>query len=161
MLKSKPTGAGKKLTARWEATNRMTIEMFKAYWQSVSPDLEFPLTQAGDEASCAEWEGKDRFGNNCKFQGMRKAGGDRKHGIVRAISNDGRFIQEATYYENEMHGLSFVWRFTNGPIAFRAEIYNHGEEEAYITWYDDWSEYYSSGDKELILENNGLSIFKP
>ena len=27
--------------------NRMTVEIFKAFWQKVSPDLEFPWKQAG------------------------------------------------------------------------------------------------------------------
>ena len=63
MLNSKPTGASKKAISNWEATNRMTIEMFKAYWQKVSPDLEFPWTQAGDEAPYAEW--MDKYGDKC------------------------------------------------------------------------------------------------
>ena len=32
--------------------------------------------------------------------------------------------------------------------------------KAYISWFDDWEEEYSDN-KEMILENNGLSIFKP
>ena len=55
MLNRKPIGANKKAIARWEATNRMTIEIFKAFWQKVSPDLSFPGMQAGDDASYAEW----------------------------------------------------------------------------------------------------------
>ena len=46
-------------------------------------------------------------------------------------------------------------------LAFKATIYNHGVRKAEIWWKDDWSEFMSIGDKELILENNGLSIFKP
>ena len=152
MLKSKPIGAGKKATERWEATNRMTIEIFKAFWQKVSPHLEFPLTQAGDEASPAAWT--DEYG--IKYQGMRNAGGA-KQGVVRAIDSDGYFIEEATYCNDEMHGLCFIWM----DNAFQAGIYDHGQEKAQIIWKADWSEYSSSGDKELILENNGLSIFKP
>ena len=131
----------------------MTIEMFKTFWQKVSPDLEFPWTQAGDEASYAEW-----MDGNTKYQGMRKPDGGQKHGIVRTIDRDGD-INEATWYEDKLHGLSFWWiNYTN---AFYASIYYHGNLKAYIEWKDDWSEYHSSGNKELILENNGLSIFKP
>ena len=81
MLKSKPIGADEDAIANWEASNRMTIEIFKAFWQRVSPDLEFPLTQAGDEASHAAWT--DEYGSEC--QGMRKPGDGQKHGIVRTI----------------------------------------------------------------------------
>ena len=66
MLNRKPIGAHERTIANWEATNRMTIEMFKTFWQKASPHLEFPSTQAGDEASYAEWEGKDFFGNDYK-----------------------------------------------------------------------------------------------
>ena len=124
MLKSKPTEANKKAIARWEATNRMTIEIFKAFWQKVSPDLEFPGMQAGEEASYVEWQDSD----GDKFQGMRKAGAA-KHGIVRSISKYGS-IREATWYEDKLHGLSFWWPNDYHPIAFIARIYDHGEEKA-------------------------------
>ena len=155
MLKRKPIGANQKVTARWEATNRMIIEIFKAFWQKVSPDLEFPLTQAGDAASYAEWE--DSY---CKYQGTRKPDGGQKHGIVRTIFNDGS-IAEATYCEDMPHGLSFTWLNDINFFAFDASIWDHGERKARICWNDDWSEAHSEGNKELILENNGLSIFKP
>ena len=155
MLNRKPIGANQKAIANWEATNRMTIEMFKAFWQRVSPDLEFPGTQAGDEGSHAEWT--NEYGEKC--YGTRKLGGGQKHGIVRTIWDD-NFINEATFYEDEMHGLSFYWTNYN-TWAFYAAIYDHGEKKAAIWWRDDWSEYRSAGDKELILMNNGLSIFKP
>ena len=87
---------------------------------------------------------------------MRKL--DLKHGIVRAIGDD--FIWEETYYEDKEHGLSFTW-WNHPTIAFMVRIFDHGEEKARIWWKSDWSEAYSSGDKELILENNGLNIFKP
>ena len=153
MLNRKPIGAYKEATERWEATNRITIEIFKAFWQKVSPDLTI---EAGEEASYNEWQ--DEYGD--KHQGTRKADAAR-HGVVRSIIPDKYgFIQEATFYENKQHGLSFTW--TNHPdTAFTAEIYDHGELKASIWWTDDWSEDYSYGDKELILENNGLSIFKP
>ena len=101
----------------------MTIEIFKAFWQRVSPDLEFPLTQAGDEASHAAWT--DEYGN--EFQGMRKPGGDQKHGIVRTIDSDGDFIQEATYCNDEMHGLCFRWGDDINYYAFEAYIFDHGQ----------------------------------
>ena len=41
----------------------MTIEMFTAFWQKVSPDLEFPGMQAGGEATYAEW--MDKYGDKC------------------------------------------------------------------------------------------------
>ena len=135
----------------------MTIEMFKAYWQKVSPDLlslSFPGTKAGDEASYTEWS--DEGGNKC--YGMREPDGA-KHGIVRTIYVDGDWIREATYCEDKPHGLSFVWR--KYLVAFEAAIYDHGQAKAGICWKDDWSEYHSSGNKELILENDGLNIFKP
>ena len=109
--------------------------------------------QAGDDASWNEWEGKDS-----KFQGMRKADAT-KHGIVRTIVPGGS-IREATFYEDKLHGLCFIWG-NNTYGAFEALIYDHGKIKARICWRDDWLERYSSGDKELILENNGLSIFKP
>ena len=128
----------------------MTIEIFKAFWQKVSPHLEFPLTQAGDEASHVEWED-----NGDMYQGMRKLGGAR-HGIVRTI-NPGGSIREATYCNDEMHGLSFFW---GDYTAFTAAIYDHGQLKASIIWKDDWSEI-DSDNKEMILENNVLCIFKP
>ena len=87
MLNSKPTGAGKKATARWEATNRMTFEIFKVFWQKVSPALH-SLTMFPGEASYNEWED-----GNYKYQGMRKPGGDQKHGIVRKIMKKGGWIK--------------------------------------------------------------------
>ena len=137
----------------------MTIQIFLSFWQKVSPHLEFPLTQAGDDASYnSEWEGKD-FLEDCKFQGMRKAD-DQKHGIVRTIYQ--YCIEEATWYEDKRHGLCFFWDKDNNysTVAFRAYIFDHGQMKARISWNDDWSEYGSDGDKELILGSNGLSIFK-
>ena len=154
MLKRKPIGANQKATARWEATNRMTIEIFKAFWQKVGPHLEFPLTQAGDDASYAEWEDEDGF----KYQGMRKADGA-MHGIVRTFYSSDGCIEEATYCEDKLHGLCFFWG--DYDWAFVAIIYDHGEKKAIIMWKSDWVVLDSEGDKELILENNGLSIFKP
>ena len=90
---------------------------------------------------------------------MRKPGGAR-HGIVRIIDSKYDFITEATYYENKPHGLSFTW--DNDPdIAFVATIYDQGEFKARIMWKDDWEEYGSSVGRGMILENNGLSLFKP
>ena len=126
MLNSKPTGADKKAIERWEATNRMTIEIFLAFWQKVSPDL---TVEAGDEASYIEWEDV-----NGKNYGTRKPG-DAKHGIIRTINRYG--IREATYCENKPHGLWFYWS-NNPTIAFVAVIYNHGEQKAWIQWRDDW-----------------------
>ena len=53
---------------------------------------------------------------------MRKVGGA-KHGIVRTIYNWG--IREATFYEDEPHGLSFTWYSYN--TAYSATIYDHGK----------------------------------
>ena len=153
MLKSKPIGTNQKAIERWEATKRMTIEMFKAFWQRVGPHLPFPGTQAGDDASYAEWtEG------SWKYQGTRNAAGQ-KHGVVRTIPNGG-FIIESTYTEDKLHGLCFTWWNNNHGDAFDAYIYDHGEKKAYINWRDGWSEHRSKN-KEMILENNGLSLFKP
>ena len=148
MLKSKPIGADEVAFAN---SNRMTIEILKAFWQKVSPHLTI---EAGDEASYNEWE--DKYGH--KNQGMRMPDGAR-HGIVRMIVF-GHFIEEATFYEDKPHGLSFTW-YNDPTIAFRAFIFDHGQLKAVITWNKDWSEAGSLGDKQLILENNGLSIFKP
>ena len=128
----------------------MTIEMFKVFWQKVSPHLTI---EAGDKASYNEW-----MENSTKYQGARKPGGAR-HGIVRTISKYGGWIEEATWYEDKEHGLSFIWMDGN-YWAFGAAIYDHGKQKAFICWRDDWSEW-NSENKELILENNGLSIFKP
>ena len=133
----------------------LTFKIFLSFWQKVSPDLEFPGTQAGDEGSHAEWT--NEYGEKC--YGTRKLGGGQKHGIVRTIANDGSFIIEATYYDDKLHGLSFYWG--DYSYAFQADIYDHGKIKARICWRDDWSEKYSSGNKEMILENNGLCIFKP
>ena len=108
----------------------MTFEIFFAFWQKVGPDLEFPGTQAGDDASYVEWT--DEY-NGCKFQGMRKPDGGQKHGIVRTISNDGDFIEEATYYQDKLHGLCFAW-LDRPTVAFEAEIYDHGQVKAGIWW---------------------------
>ena len=59
MLKSKPTGVNQKVTANWEATNRMTIQIFLSFWQKVGPDLTI---EAG-EASYNEWT--DKNGSKC------------------------------------------------------------------------------------------------
>ena len=133
----------------------LTFEIFFAFWQKVSPDLAFPEMQAGDEASYVEWTGE----RGIKHQGTRKAGA--RHGIIRTIGNDGLWIEEATFYEDKRHGLAFVWRGENYTNAFTSIIYDHGERKAVIWWNADWSEYRSAGDKELILMNNGLNIFKP
>ena len=133
----------------------MTIEIFKAFWQKVSPDLEFPGMQAGEDASYREWTE-----DNHKFYGMRKPGGGQKHGIVRTIDIDDD-INEATYCEDKKHGLCFDWWTNYNSNAFKAAIFDHGQVKAVIRWNDDWSETYSHGDKELILMNDGLSLFKP
>ena len=52
MLNRKPIGAGEFATVNWEASNRMTIQIFKTYWQNFSRDLTI---EAGDEASYNEW----------------------------------------------------------------------------------------------------------
>ena len=101
MLVSLPIGADAGAIANWNLTKRMTVEIFKFFWQKVSPDLAFPGMQAGDDASYAEWE--DVYGKNF---GMRNAAGE-KHGIVRTIGKYGSWIREATYYEDKPHGLSF------------------------------------------------------
>ena len=155
MLIYKPIGANKFLIDRWNLTNRMTVGIFNAFWQKVSPDLSFPGTKAGDDASPVEW------GNDyCKYQGMRNADGQ-KMSIVRPVVNGNySFINEATFHEDKLHGLCFTW--TNyDDVAFDAAIYDHGVRKAEIKWKSDWSELYSYGNKEMILENNGLSIFKP
>ena len=89
----------------------MTIEIFEAYWQNVSPDLPFPGTKAGNDVTYAGWE-KDPFKGivEVRYRGMRNVG-NAKHGIVRTILDDGdaSFISEATYYEDEEHGLAFYW----------------------------------------------------
>ena len=131
----------------------LTVGIFFAFWQKVSPDLAFPVKQAGDDASYTEWtEGRK------KCYGMRKVGGA-KYGIFRTIWSNGT-IHEATYspyYENKLHGLSFTWNcYTN---AFLASIYDHGEEKERIIWSDDWSEL-SKYNNEIILEK-ALSLFKP
>ena len=89
---------------------------------------------------------------------MRKADAAR-HGIIRTII-PGSHINEATYCNDELHGLSFTWSNDDFSWAFSAAIYDHGEEKAFIDWKDDWSEAVSDN-KEMILENNGLNIFKP
>ena len=55
MLLRKPVGAGKDSTERWQATNCLTVENFLAFWQKLRPDLSFPGTKAGEEASYVEW----------------------------------------------------------------------------------------------------------
>ena len=82
MLTSKPTGADEEAIAKWEASNRMTFEIFLSFWQKVSPDLtiESFWHEAGEEASYSEWT-ED---NGYKCYGMRNADGQ-KHGIVRTI----------------------------------------------------------------------------
>ena len=60
------------------------------------------------------------------------------HGIVRTIFHDGS-IREATYCENKLHGLSFIWDESTF-YAFQASIYDHGQFKAFIQWNADWSE---------------------
>ena len=124
MLISLPIGADEKAIVSWKATNRMSIEIFKACWQEVSPHLDFPGTKAGEDATCTEWEGKDKFGDVYKYEGMRNAAG-LKNGIVRMVSNDG-WIQEATYCEDKEHGLSFTWYGDFSSMAFTAASFDHG-----------------------------------
>ena len=113
MLTSKPTGADPIAIANWEATNRMIFEIFLTYWKNASPeDLYFPGLQAGEDASYAEWT-EEKNGRTYRHQGMRKPlgfffGGGEKHGIVRTIYSSGN-ISEATFFEDEPHGLSFTW----------------------------------------------------
>ena len=132
----------------------MTVERFTAFWRKVSPDLSFPGTKAGEEPTYNEWAD----GNGNKFQGMREPGGA-KHGIVRTIDSVCD-INEATFYEGKKHGLCLTWWDDRYPIAFMARIFDHGERKAFINWRADWS-VITSDNKELILENNGLNIFKP
>ena len=162
MLVSQPIGANKDATDNWNASNRTTVGMFTAFWQQASLDLSNPPgTEAGDDASYHEWEDK----NGVKCYGSMKFEAAvfnfLKHGIVRTISK-GPFgsITEATYFADKKHGLSFEWLGGYGG-AFQASIYNHGEAKAFILWNPDWSESGSAGNKELILQNVGLSIFKP
>ena len=154
MLSRKPTKpAHERAIANWDLTKRLIFETFHAFWKRVTAHLPMPGTEAGDEASYCEWtEGFDTY------QGMRNAAG-LKSGIVRKIDSTG-WINEATYFENKKHGLCFWW--INGyDYAFRAYILEHGEQKACIQWKSDWSEYHSSGNKALILENGGLSLLKP
>ena len=130
----------------------MTVEIFKAYWQKVSPHLHFPGTKAGNDATCTEWARGD-----FKFFGMRNAAG-LKSGIVRTVSKYS--IEEGTFFEDKLHGLSFVW-FTYDNPAFKARIFKHGDCEAFIAWKQDGSMFCSNGNKEFILNNDGLSLFKP
>ena len=88
---------------------------------------------------------------------MRKADGA-KHGVIRSVDNIG-FIFEQTYFEDKKHGLSFIWWNDSYSTAFRAVIWDHGKIKASIDWNKDWSELYSDN-KELILKNDGLSLFK-
>ena len=161
MLTSEPIGAGEYATACWHSTKGMTVGKFIAFWQQVSPHSSFPGTEAGDDVSYHEWEDK----NGVKCYGSMKFEAAvfnfLKHGIVRTISK-GPFgsITEATYFADKKHGLSFEWLGGYGG-AFQASIYNHGEAKAFILWNPDWSESGSAGNKELILQNVGLSIFKP
>ena len=111
----------------------LTIEIFKAFWQKVSPDSLSLTIEAGDEASYNEWEDED--GN--KNQGMRKPDNAR-HGIVRTI-RPGRWISEETYCNDERHGLSFFWYEDVNYCAFMARIYNYGQLKACIAWKSDWS----------------------
>ena len=157
MLISLPNAEGEYEIERWNDTNMLTFDVFKAFWQEVSPDLHFPGTIAGDDATYSEWEGEE-YGVACKFQGMRNAAG-KKSGIVRSVSEYGT-IQELTYFEDKLHGLAFGWNKNNYGYAFNVRILKHGEFEAHIRLRDDWSEY-SSKNKEYILKNDGLSLFKP
>ena len=59
MLNTKPVGSIKKVIDRWEATNPMTIEIFKAYWQKISPQLRFPGTKASEYSTYTEWAEDD------------------------------------------------------------------------------------------------------
>ena len=77
MLLKRPTNAGSNALSRWDSTNRLTVEIFNAYWQKVTPDLPMPGSMAGDEVSCVEWK---ESGNT--YQGMRRADGA-KHGVIR------------------------------------------------------------------------------
>ena len=120
--------------------------------------MPMPGTEAGDEAPYVEWEAKDADGNVCKYFGMRNAAG-LKSGIVRTIDCVGT-IEEATFFEDKRHGLSFWWTNNSYSNAFEANIFEHGEQKAHISWKSDWSEC-RSRDKELILKNGGLSLLKP
>ena len=162
MLASVPIGADEKATAYWKATNMLTEEIFATFFQKGSADLpleaQFELlnlgTEASDAVSYAEWEDEEC---HSKHYGTRKLNGAR-HGIVRNIYAYTHDIEEATYYEDKLHGLSFNWN-CNGP-AFIAVIYDKDEVKASISWTSDWSEE-ASFNKEMILENDGLSLFKP
>ena len=105
MLISLPNGSNKKAFERWMATNTLTFDIFKAFWQEVSPHLHFPGTKAGDDVTCTEWTEGIRT-----YQGMRKADGA-KHGVIRSVYNNSYNgnIREATYFEDKRHGLTFTW----------------------------------------------------
>ena len=132
----------------------LTFDIFKAFWQDVSPDLHFPGTIVGDDATYTEWK-KGSY----TYQGMRKAGGA-KHGVIREVrSRLINSIYETTYFEDKKHGLSFGW-YNDYDYAFVAQIFEHGKEKARIRWRDDWL-MGRPKNKELILKNDGLSLFKP
>ena len=103
----------------------MTVEMFKAFWQNVSPELSFPGTKAGDDVSYGFWEDDDMMGSRWMYQGTRKAV---RHGIVRQmVSSTCAWITEATYYDNKEHGLSFSWNDNSSDDSFSAFIFDHGK----------------------------------
>ena len=136
----------------------LTFDIFMAFWQKLSPQLHFPGTIAGDDATCTEWE-ENKYGVTTKYFGMRKADGA-KHGVIREVNSYSYGdIWEQTYFEDKKHGLSFLWYNGNSP-AFQAMICDQGKPKAFIEWNSDWSERYSSGNKELILGSDGLSLFK-
>ena len=143
MLHKRPTEADRVATANWDSTN-LTVEIFNIFWKKISPDLAMPGTMAGDVASCVEWKGKNNWGDDCKYFGTRKADGA-KHGVIRSVSE--YCINEATYFEDKKHGLSFVWWTDNTLSGY---IYEHGKEKAFINWNKNWSEKNSKGNKELL-----------
>ena len=104
MLISLPNSKDEKTIERWMATNMLTFDIFKAFWQKVSPHLPMP---GSDEASYLEWEVKDKWGRKSKFFGMRNAAG-LKSGIVRTVDSRG-CIREETFFEDKKHGLCFWW----------------------------------------------------
>ena len=71
MLISLPNLEDEIAIKRWKATNTLTFDIFKAFWQKASPHLPMPGSEAGDEASYLEWEEEDEydyFNDIIKFQ---------------------------------------------------------------------------------------------
>ena len=138
MLLRRPTKANSDAIANWDSTNRLTVDIFNAYWLKVSAHLSMPGSMAGDGASYCDWDGRVD-GIACKHFGTRRADGA-KHGVIRSVTSKSGNIEEATWYENKRHGLSFFWGEFINYTAFVAKIFEHGKQKAHIWWNKDWSE---------------------